>query len=329
MRNARTCWFAPIFVLIALTPALGADAEGEKYALLVGVSKYNKNELRDLPYPAEDVEDLSQIFLANGYRPENVTVMTQKRGSEEARLLPSAENIRRELALLLRDREEGDTVVIGLAGHGVQIVGVDDSFFCPFDTRLADASTLLSIGEVYRQMEKSKAGLKLLLVDACRNSPQSDNSRARAVVDLASESRPRKEPPGGVVALFSCSASEKAYEHADLKHGVFFHFVIEGLRGQAAGSEDQGIMVEDLARFVKRRVNDFVRARYGERQMPELKGSLRGLVPLVTLDATLSKTIAELSDKIRVNPKDSAAWNNRGNAYRIKRDFARAIADYD
>ena len=53
------------------------------------------------------------------------------------------------------------------------------------------------------------------------------------MVNLESVTRPqRTPPPGGVLAFFSCSEGEKAYEHSDLKHGVFFHYVIEGLRGE-------------------------------------------------------------------------------------------------
>ena len=97
---------------------------------------------------------------------------------------------------------------------------------------LGQGLTLIGLGEVYRELESSGAGLKVLLVDACRNDPQSDNSRAGGTITLESVSRPqRRPPPGGVVALFSCSEGEKAFEHADLKHGVFFHFVTEGLRG--------------------------------------------------------------------------------------------------
>ncbi|GEM_PF-2828663 len=39
---------------------------------------------------------------------------------------------------------------------------------------------------------------------------------------------PEKLRPGGAAILFSCSAGEKAFEDPELKHGVFFHFVIEG-----------------------------------------------------------------------------------------------------
>ncbi len=41
------------------------------------------------------------------------------------------------------------------------------------------------------------------------------------------------KPPGGVAALFSCSAGQRAFEHESLKHGVFFHHVLEGLGGKA------------------------------------------------------------------------------------------------
>ncbi len=50
----------------------------------------------------------------------------------------------------------------------------------------------------------------------------------------------------------------------------------------------------DLEKFVKRRVRDFVREKYGVRQMPELKGTTRDLVPLVNLERakkTITNTI--------------------------------------
>src|SRR5262249_57767374 len=136
------------------------------------------------------------------------------------------------------------------------------------------------VGEVDEEVEVCGAGLKVLLVDACRNDPQSDNSRARAVVSLESVTRPTLvKPPGGVVAFFSCSPGEKAYEHAELKHGVFFHYVIEGLRGAAVGAGEREVLVPDLEKYVKRRVRDFVREKYGVRQLPELDGKTRDLVP--------------------------------------------------
>jgi uncharacterized caspase-like protein len=117
----------------------------------------------------------------------------------------------------------------------VQFAGDATPYFCPADARLADKATLLALSGVYRELERCPARVKLLLVDACRNDPLADHSRARATVRLESSTRPAvAEPPAGVVALFSCSQGERAFEHDELKHGVFFHYVIEALRGQAA-----------------------------------------------------------------------------------------------
>ena len=88
-----------------------------------------------------------------------------------------------------QDLGEEDSLLVALAGHGVQFRGESESYFCPADARLADRKTLIPLGEVYKELEASGAGMKVLLVDACRNDPQSDNSRARAVVRPSSRAR--------------------------------------------------------------------------------------------------------------------------------------------
>ncbi len=62
-----------------------------------------------------------------------------------------------------------------------------------------------------------------------------------------------------MIAFFSCSEGEKAYEHADLKHGVFFYYVIEALKGAAIAPDQTDIFVPDVLKYVTRGVKDFVR----------------------------------------------------------------------
>ena len=152
-------------------------------ALLIGVRNYDPNELRSLPFSEADAEGLANVFLANGYRPENVVLMTQTVGAKTPRFAPVAANIRRELSLLLEDRTEADSVVVALAGHGVQFQNDTASYFCASDAKVNDKTTLISLDEIYKELDKSGAGLKLLLVDACRNDPLSDNSRGAARSD--------------------------------------------------------------------------------------------------------------------------------------------------
>ena len=288
LRSIRSIGLTLALVVAGLAsrPSLGQQKKsgGDKYALLVGVRKYDPNELRGLPYSEPNVVELSGVLKAEGYKQGNVMLMTQTVGAEDTRLLPLAANVRKELKLLLDEMDEDDSVLVALAGHGVQFQGENESYFCPADARLADKSTLIPLSEIYKALENSRAGLKVLLVDACRNDPQSQNSRSREVVKLESVTRPqRTPPPGGVVAFFSCSEGEKAFEHADLKHGVFFHFVIQALKGAAVGPDQNDVLVPDLVKYVTRQVKDFVREKYGVKQQPELKGTIRDLVPLVIL----------------------------------------------
>lgn len=263
-----------------------APAPGHKLALLIAVRQYNKNELRPLQHTENDVNGLEKALKGAGYR--RVVLMTQTLGAEETRYLPTGTNIRKELRGILADRREGDSVVIALSGHGVQFQGKDEHFFCPADARLADRSTLISITDLYRDLEKCGAGFKLMFVDACRNDPQSDNSKARAEVDLESVTRPqRQKPPGGLAVLFSCSQGQKSFESSQLKQGVFFHYVLKGLEGAADYNRDRRISLDELSLFVKSEVPEHVKEEFDAdlRQMPELVGATRGLVPIVELAA--------------------------------------------
>jgi formylglycine-generating enzyme len=284
-------------ILALVLPGLAPPGAklGEKYALLVGVRQYDPNELKSLAYSEPDVVALAGVLEAHGYKPGHVVLMTQTRGAADTNFLPVAAHVRKELKLMLQDMEEEDSVLVALAGHGVQFRGDAESYFCPADARLADRTTLISLNTIYKELEACRAGLKVLLVDACRNDPQSANSRGREEVDLESVTRPQKTPPpGGVVAFFSCSEGEKAFEHEDLKHGVFFHYVIEALNGDAAIPGEDEVLIPDLERYVKRHVRDFVRDKLHDHQRPELKGTSRDLVPLVTLAR------ARVPDPIRV-----------------------------
>lgn len=245
---------------------------GEKYALLVGVRKYRANSgLKELKYAEKDVTDLAELLRKGGYR--TVRLLTQADGSDD-RALPRSDNIRRELGLLLDNKQENHTVLVAFAGHGVQFKNEPDkAYFCPADGMVEDRKSLISLTEVYQQLERCRAGCKLLLCDACRNDPV--DTGARSAEQVESITKPQRiAPPGGVAALFSCSAGQRAYERDELGHGVFFHFVMEGLK---AGKTD----VLQLAAYTNEKVYDYVSDKIGEKQTPELKGNVRARLPLM------------------------------------------------
>jgi uncharacterized caspase-like protein len=289
-------WRVGIALMLTLAALAGVVAraqralEGEKYAVLVGVRVYDPAEpLPTLTYPEDDMDELARVLVASGYKRENIKLMTQREGATRPRFEPTADKIRKELALMLDRLDENDSVVVALAGHGVQFKQDADSFFCPADAVVSveDEETLINLGELAKTLEACQAGFKLLLVDACRNNPKLAAARVagRPLVALPSLSRPfARRPPGGVAALFSCSSGQLAFENPDLKRGIFFHFVIQGLQGQADRDGDGKVEVEELALSAKKSVAKFVDDFYGREQTLEFINKTHGVVAIVSRD---------------------------------------------
>jgi TPR repeat protein len=262
-----------------LVQADDAKPEGKKIALLVGVKKYKKEELSDLKYTENDVNRLAELLRRSGY--QRVVVMTQRAGVEDPDLAPTGENIREVLMSLLKNLKPQDSVLLAFSGHGVQFKDGKDHYFCPADARLADPKSLLSLAAVYDELKRCNAGAKVLLVDACRVNPEPEGAKFAAKVER--QAQDLIEPPGGVAALFSCSKGEASYESNDLQHGVFFHFVLEGLKGKAVNKKGE-VTIEALSAYVKSEVDDWIKDKISVKksQTPHLRGNLRGNLSLVS-----------------------------------------------
>lgn len=266
-----------------------AVGEGDLYAFLVAVREYDPAELTSLQFTEKDVTALSETLKGVGYDEQNILLMTQTAGASRTRMLPTGRNIQEQLSLLVRELQPADTLLLAFSGHGLQFKDEDDSYYCPADARLADRSTLISMNDVYTQLESNcLAGTKILLMDACRNDPLSSLSRsANAEIELDAAGAPQRvELPGSLTAFFSCSAGEKSYEHPDLGHGVFFNFVIEALSGEADFDKDGGVSLAELELFSVKQTQRFVRLELSRAQTPERRGESRGIVTLARLPVT-------------------------------------------
>jgi sulfatase modifying factor 1 len=277
-------------VLIAAAVCCSRLIAGERYALLVGVRSYSKTELTSLRFTEQDITELQKVLLAGGYQKDNVVLMTQTLGAEDTRFLPIAANIRDELDLLMKEVGQDDHLLIAFAGHGVQFSGDKDIFFCPADAKLADKTRLVSLGEIYAKLKDSPAATKVLLVDACRNDPQAGVKRGEVNLEPVG-SRKFVAPPQGVAALFSCRATESAFEDPDLKHGIFFYHVIKAMKADGDLNKDGNVSLTELELATFGEVQKHARVKYGTPQTPERRGDTSGEITLVSLPRKLAPPI--------------------------------------
>ncbi len=147
-----------------------------------------------------------------------------------------------------------------------------------------------------------------MLVDACRNEPKVNKRLARRSLNVESATIPT-----GVGALFSCKAGEFAHESDRLKHGVFFHYVLEGLRGKAV-NEDNEVTWLRLREYVTRKVRSKeATALVGESftQTPHAIDNIPGESPVLT--TVRAKEVVRPRDKSRPqDEKVDRSWDKEG-----------------
>jgi uncharacterized caspase-like protein len=301
--SCRLVFLLPAVLSVAVVlPLAGREDKprGKKYAILVGITQYQHAKLTDVKYTENDVEDLARLLKRPRAGFDQVELLTSARGKARPGASPTAANIRAALKKVLDNVDKRDTVLVALAGRGIQLrvadpkdkkIERDEAFFCPADAKLKKTKdraeltkTLISLKELFDELDGSGAGVKLMLVDACRDDPESGRK-----VDV--DNVPR--PPNGMAALFSCASGQRAFETDKLGgkgHGVFFHFVLEGLNGKAK-NEDGEIGWDDLTAYVRRQVPRTVKAviRDGAEQSPHLVSNLVNSPRLIQRDADRTK----------------------------------------
>ena len=157
--HLRMICFAFSCILACMSDAR-AQAEGRRLALVIGISAYDT-----LPRLNESLDDAWAVG----------EVLKEKAGFDVTRIMDATSaSLRRQVADFAGEVQAGDVVVIYYAGHGVQSSG--RNYLIPSDYP-DDASLLttlaLSANELLEAIGSKRPLIKLLILDACRNSPLS------------------------------------------------------------------------------------------------------------------------------------------------------------
>ena len=223
----------------------------QRWALLIGIDDYT--HAKDLKYCVADQQALKDSLVRSGFDERQVTLLRDK--ASDAKYLPFKSNIEKQITLLCDLAERGDFVVISFSGHGVH--SGKTSYLCPADAKLDDQDSLISLDWIYERLQKSKADLKVVIVDACRNvPPELGSTRSLTGAELKDGSRAfvqaTERLPDGLILLNSCSEGEFSQEDEQFGHGVFTHFLLEGLQGKADENKNGKVTLGELTSFASR-----------------------------------------------------------------------------
>ncbi len=283
----RSVWFLPLrFLCLALSLAVASlhaqqgtrqivreEAGPQRWAVLIGVNDYV--ELEDLKYCGRDMQALAERLARAGFPEDQIFLLHG--GAADAKNLPIKANIERQIDLVLSLAEEDDLVLVAFSGHGMHAEGV--TYLCPTEAKPADPKgSMVSLDFVYEKLEKCPATLKLLLADACRNDPRPEGRKtAEPKGDAAALAKQFERPPAGVLVLASCDEGQVSWEDQELEHGVFTHYLLKGLSGEADGNGNGRVSLGELFEYSNLATKKHVARRWSDYQTPQLFGKLSGV----------------------------------------------------
>lgn len=158
--------------LILVTCLNGAALADRRVALVIGNSHYTIPSLV-LSNPASDAEDVAAALRDLGFEVIYKTDL-DKRGFEAA------------MAQFARLATDTDAALFYYAGHALQYQG--RNYLMPIDAELEDEVSLryqmMMIDDIRAALDRA-SGVKIMILDACRNSPVVDRLRKR----IAGQSR--------------------------------------------------------------------------------------------------------------------------------------------
>lgn len=260
----------------------------EKFALVVGVSRFQDPTIQTLRFAAKDARDLASALVdpcLGRFRPENVWLLTDE-DATRATILEALNSI------ILQSRED-DLVLLFFSTHGSPsnedrgLGGI--GYLVTFDTD-QDRPWVngLEFQDLKQKADLIKARRLITFLDSCYSGQVRRNGGKDLVLEVGGIS------PGdaqlllsgeGSYVISSSAESERSWESEALQNGFFTYYLIEAMRSQEPPT------LGEIFAHLTRHVPSAVAREKGARQTPQIfpnepEADLRiGVVPQARGDA--------------------------------------------
>jgi hypothetical protein len=243
-------WIGRLLVAVWLLCGVVTPAAAKRVALIMGNSDY---AIKPLQNPTNDATAIAAAFRALGF--DHVTLHTDLTRRRMVEALQAFEG----------EAAGADVAVVFFAGHGTALEQVE-TYLVPVDAKLAREADLddeaVSLRSVLRRLDGT-TGLRLVILDACRNPPFALAGRKRA----ATRGLNRVEPDDNTLVAYAtkdgATADDGAGAHSPFTTALLSRIATPGI---------------DIS-FVFRQVRDDVLAATGRQQQPHVYGTL-GATPI-------------------------------------------------
>lgn len=231
------------------------------YALIVGIATYS--HMPSLKYTDDDAYQLYAFLKSpeGGAIPdENIKILIDDAATQKT--------IRQELNNMALKADANDVVLLYMAGHGL------DGAYVPSD--FDGYKNQLPYGEIIEILNNSAARHKLFMTDACHSGSMIASARTPLNVALDNFYSAYNTINGGTAIMVSSKKEEVSLEYGGLRQGVFSHFLIKGLKGNADKDGDKLITITELFNYISNNVKTYT----SNAQHPSILGDYNKDMPV-------------------------------------------------
>ena len=165
------------------------------------------------------------------------------------------------------------------------------------------AITGLSVSQIHQLLNDSRARQKILIIDACH----AGGKKGSISFDLGK--LPEYPAGEGFVEMLSCRSDEVSWEDEEMQHGLFSHFLLDGITGGKADRDSEGnrdgyVSVSEAMGYVERNLLDYFRKnrKYsGRTQTPVIRTREQtGTVVLAKVDQAAAPPLPEFEGETNI-----------------------------
>lgn len=248
-------------------------AQGKIHCVFIGIDDYRDAAIPTLYCAGRDAQEMSDLFEGIG---ADVSLIL----NSQATLV----TMKRALWGLSRRVDINDTAVVYYAGHGARpsvprrnAVSTTVPCLLPYDAYHDDlVATGIAMDELGRCFESIACKRVLFLFDSCYSGAVVSGRAFASPGERASAPESPVLPTiagEGTVILAASQEYEPAFEDRDTGHGVFTEFLIEALSGKAAQSNEDGVSLDAVQKYLQEHVSFKTRRKFSNPQTPVQHGT--------------------------------------------------------
>ena len=245
-----------------LSPVVDRTDIGQRWAVVIGVSEYQDSRIPSLRYAARDAQSVYDWLVSpNGGRfaPSRVNLLLDRNATNE--------NIKEALFSWLKQAIEEDLVVIYFAGHGSPESPdvLHNLYLLPHNTKYSSiAASGFPMWDIETALKRFiKAKRVVIMADACHSGGVGQafdmaarTGRGSQVNPINSGLQNLTDIGEGVCVISASRDKEISREGREWGggHGVFTHYLLEGLKGAADFDKNGSVAIGELTVYVSQQV---------------------------------------------------------------------------